>query len=93
MSLAPTAADIAYACIFTKSVEDATNHLTRLIMNQSSGFDEAVSAWRDTLADLLQTPENLHKLNRFGASFSIVEWRTILTQVSQSLGTGPECEG
>jgi hypothetical protein len=79
------AAKIAYACIFAKTVEDATENLIRLIADRARGLDEGPGAWRDVLKVYLEAPEDLGQLNRFGASFSVPEWRAILEQVGSSL--------
>jgi hypothetical protein len=80
------AAKIAYACIFAKTPEDATENLARLIANQECGFDEGVEAWRKVIEDYLGSPPNdLLVLNRFGANFSAAQWRLILEKVISAL--------
>src|SRR5262245_42585486 len=80
------AAKIAYACIFAKTPDDATENLVRLIRQQECGFDEGLEASRKVIEDYLGLPpEDLLVLNRFGASFSTAQWRLILEQVISGL--------
>jgi hypothetical protein len=75
------AAKIAYACIFAQTVEEATENLVRLITNRDCGLDEGATAWREVLKNYRASPEDLGKLNRFGANFTAAQWREILEQV------------
>ena len=79
------AAKIAYACIFAKAVEEASENLTRLITKGQCGFDEGTVAWRAVLVDYLATPDDLEQMNRFGASFTVVQWQLVLEQVLAGL--------
>jgi hypothetical protein len=79
------ASKIAYACIFAKSIEEASDNLIRLIANRQCGFDEGTTAWCNVLTDYLQVPDDLCELNRFGASFSAAQWSLVLQQVRTAL--------
>jgi hypothetical protein len=79
------AAKVAYACIFARTVEEASENLLRLITSGECGFDEGSAAWRAMLADYLQPTEDLSQLNRYGASFTPAQWRRVLEQVQSGL--------
>jgi len=76
---------IAYACIFAKTIEEASENLVRLIATSECGFDEGVAAWRVVMKDYLGSPDDLLGLNRFGANFTTAQWRLILEQVHNGL--------
>jgi hypothetical protein len=79
------AAKIAYACIFAKTVAEASENLVRLISTGQCGFDEGATAWRTVLEDYLRHTDDFSQLNRIGASFTAAQWRQILTDVDNSL--------
>ncbi len=78
---------ISYVCIFTKTIEEASENLVRLITSGDSGFDEGISAWRDVLSDFLQASDGLDKLNQFGATFTAAQWNLVLQQVQAALSS------
>jgi hypothetical protein len=79
------AAKVAYACIFARTVEEASENLVRLITSGECGFDEGAAAWRAVVEDYLQPTEDVSQLNRFGASFTLDQWRRILEEVQSRL--------
>jgi hypothetical protein len=83
MNLEALAKKVGYVCIFSRTVEDASGNLHRLITTQTCGFDEGVEAWRESLAVLMQS--DLRLLNWAGATFAEHEWRLILEKVHSRL--------
>lgn len=81
---------IAYASIFSKTADEAAANLIRLIVKGVCGFDEGVSRWNAVLEDYLNGEDNFVELNRFGASFAVSQWRTILEQIRRELLTYAE---
>jgi hypothetical protein len=79
------AAKVAYASIFAKTVEEASENLVRLITKCQCGFDEGVTVWRAVVEDFVQPTDDVSQLNRFGASFSPDQWRRIFEQVQSRL--------
>lgn len=79
------AVKVAYACIFAKTVEEASENLVGLITEGRCGFDEGAAAWRAVVNDYLQLSDDLSELNRYGAIFTRSEWLRILEQLRSRL--------
>jgi hypothetical protein len=83
MNLELLAKKVGYACIFSRTVDDASANLHRLMTSQTCGFDEGVETWRESLSVLMQG--DLGLLNWAGATFTEHEWRSILANVHSRL--------
>jgi hypothetical protein len=76
---------IGYACIFSRSAEEAVTNMLRLIIGKQCGFDEGASAWRAVLHEVLEGQDDLLELNYCGAAFTVDQWRAILKEVIDGL--------
>jgi hypothetical protein len=83
MNLEALAKKVGYVGIFSRTVEDASANLHRLMTSQTCGFDEGVETWRESLSVLMQS--DLRLLNWAGATFTEHEWRLILENVRSRL--------
>lgn len=61
MGADPFAAKIAYACIFSTSIDDAARNLVRLISTRTCGFDEGTDAWRKAMKTYLDSAEDIFR--------------------------------
>jgi len=75
---------IAYACIYSTSIEQAADNLIRLIVSGDSGFNEGPAEWRSVLSGLL-TEEDLSLLSKFGAPFDHGQWVRLLQLILDGL--------
>jgi hypothetical protein len=83
MNLKVFAQKIGYACIYSRTVDDACANLHRLITGKTCGYDEGVEAWREALSALMES--DLQRLNWAGATFAEDEWRMILNKLRDQL--------
>lgn len=83
--LPKAAARLAYACIFSRTTEEASDNLVRLIAGSEGGFDEGATSWRATVADHLRSPEAMADLAHIGANFTLAQWQRILEQLHARL--------
>jgi hypothetical protein len=85
MPTEPYSSKIAYSCIFSRDVDEASANLTRLIAGGVCGFDEGLPAWVEALQEICETREELLELNRFGANFTAEQWAAILQETRRRL--------
>jgi hypothetical protein len=77
---------LGYPCGFTRSLDEATASLIRVLTEEGYGFSEGPTVWLGRIEGWLGDAEQpLAGLNFGGAEFNDSEWRIILSRVAMSL--------
>lgn len=77
---------LGYPCIFTRSIDEATASLIRVLTEEGGGFSEGPAVWLGRIEGwLIDVEQPLAGLNFGGAEFNDAEWRIILSRVAMSL--------
>lgn len=77
---------LGYPCGFTRSIDEATASLVRVLTEEGYGFSEGPAVWLGRIEGWLGDVEQpLAGLNFGGAEFNDSEWRIILSRVATSL--------
>ena len=76
---------LTYPCLFAKTVDDAAENLTRIILNGDNGFDEGVDFWRGQVLGILDDECLPEFLNVLGTERDQDWWIKMFTQVWSNL--------
>ena len=81
---------VGYSCIFESTPESAAQHILKL-MSQNVGFEKEPDYYRTKFSEILATYP-LESLSRFGARFSVEQWRSIFETILTRLENGKTSE-
>ena len=79
---------LGYACIFSRGVDDAAEHLATMLTARRAGYSEGPAFWSDTIRAWIDRGQSLSDLIHPGCALDETQWRAVLESVLQRLDDG-----